>query len=221
MTKIQPATPDQGGGPRNTNPQSRYAFPEANPYARLAGPPKLQFGEQGELTHKTIEQAGLTGEEKKRAQEMLKVQAAYLAIYGCLDYCNDPDGHVVDLSGVHMTQPKVAIAWTLALAGFRPSGRCYIKKRAVLAPGTVEGAYTWVDSRAPDDAAQELRPEHSAADHHLPPDTRRLAAIRDGAPGQQLPNGWHVKPKIVWEDVPREQRGNPKTPPPADTIGAP
>ena len=64
---IQEGIPDRGGGPNNTNAQSRYAFPQANPYARMAGPPKLQFGEHGELTRKTIEQAGLVGEERKRA----------------------------------------------------------------------------------------------------------------------------------------------------------
>lgn len=221
MTKIVEGVPGQGEGPRNTNVGSRYSFPAANPYARLAGPPKLQFGDQGELTRKTIEQAGLTGEERKRAIEMMKVQQAYLDIYNALDYPNDPDGHIVDLSGVHMTQPKVAIAWTLALLGFRRTRSAYIKKRHYQAGLTYDNAYYYVDSRAPDDAAEELQPEHTAADPYLPPDTRRLAAIRDHAPGQQLPDGWHTKPKIVWEDAPRPQRGNPKTPDTADTMGTP
>jgi hypothetical protein len=116
-----------------------------------------------------------------------------------------------------MTQPRVAIAWTLALAGFRCSGKTYIKKWYVDAPGLAEGAYYWVDKRAPDEAEDELRPEHRSTDPHLPPDTRRLAAIRDGDPPQQLPE-WHVKPKIVWEDVPR---GSPESSSPADTMGAP
>jgi hypothetical protein len=63
----------------------------------------------------------------------------------------------------------------------------------------VEGAYTWVDARSPDDAVGELQPEHRADDPRLPPDTRRLAAIRDSAPGQEMPPGWSVTPKITFE----------------------
>jgi hypothetical protein len=205
-------------GPNNTNAQSRYAFTGENPYAPPA-PPKLVFGPDGELTHKTIEH--LTGEDRKRALEMVKVQRAYLDIYAALDFPNDPDGHVVDLSGVHMTQPKVAIAWTLALLGYRQSGKKYIKKRHYDAGGTYQDAYYYVDSRAPDDAAEELLPEHSADDHHLPPDTRRLAAIRDDAPGQEPPPLWSVKPTVTIEDAPRPQRANPATGPPADTMDTP
>lgn len=179
---------------------SRYAFGGANPYdPSRQGAPKLQFGDRGELTPRTIEQAGLTGEERERAFEMLRVQAAYLDIYECLDYPTDPEGHTVDLSGIHMTQPKVAIAWTLALMGFRQSGQIYIKKRHYGGPGVVEGAYTWVDARAPDTAAEELQPEHSSMDYTLPPDTRRLAAERDGDPGQQLPDPWSVTAKVTFE----------------------
>jgi hypothetical protein len=206
-----------GAGPRNTNTQSRYAFPEANPYTRLREPPTLQFGEYGELTMRTIQQAGLSGEERRRAIEMMKIQAAYLEIYNALDFPNDPDGHLVDLSAVHMTQPKVAIAWTLACLGFRRTAKAYIKKRHYSAPGIYANAYYYVDVRAPDDAAEELTPQMYAGDHHLPPDTRRLAAIRDGSPGQELPQ-WAVRPKITWEDVPR---GDPPTSPPADTMDAP
>ena len=190
-------------GPRNNRRDSRY-FPSSTEAAYTGEAPKLQFGDHGELTHKTIQQAGLTGEAKKRAQEMLKVQAAYLEIYQSLDYPTDPDGHVVDLSGMHMTQPKIAIAWTLALLGFRSSGRTYIKKREFSAPGVYAGAYTWVDARAADDAALELAPEHKASDHHLPPDTRRLAALRDGDPGQQLGDPWSVTPTITEEWVDRD-----------------
>ncbi|HVQ84613.1 MAG TPA: hypothetical protein VMS84_07540 [Mycobacterium sp.] len=198
---IVEGVPRQGPGRSNNRiGSSRYGFSGTNPYAGSRGVPKLQFGEYGELTPKTIEQAGLQGEERKRAQEILKVQAAYIEIYHNLDYPNDPDGHVVDLSGVHMTQPKVAIAWTLALLGFRSSGRCYIKKRHYGGPGVTEGAYTWVDARAADDAAEELLPEHRSSDHHLPPDTRRLAAQRDGDPPQDL-GGWAVTPVITEEWV--------------------
>jgi hypothetical protein len=217
MPEMQEGLPGRGAGPRNTNVGSRYAFPEANPYARLKGPPKIQFGEQGELTRKTIEQAGLKGEERRRALEMVKIQRAYLDIYNSLDFPNDPDGHIVDLSGVHMTQPKVAIAWTLACLGFRQTGPITIKKRHYHGPGIYENAYYYVDSRAPDDAREELRPEHRSDDHHLPPDTRRLAAQRDGDPGQELPDGWHVTPEIIWEDA----SGNPIPPPAPGTMSAP
>jgi len=217
MTEVQEGQPRRRG-PNNTNADSRYAFAGTHPYAALTGePPKLQFGEHGELTYKTLDQAGLTGEERKRAVEMLKVQKAYIEIYNCLDFPNDPDGHVVDLSGIHMTQPKVAIAWTLALLGFRRSGKPYIKKRGYQTGGVYENSYYYVDSRAPDQAEQELRPEHSADDHWLPPDTRRLAAIRDEAPGQELPQ-WNQKPVVTVEHVPR---ANPETQPPADTMDAP
>jgi hypothetical protein len=193
----------RGPGRSNNRVNTRYGFSGTNPYDGNRSAPRLQFGEYGELTPKTIAQAGLTGEERKRAMELLKVQAAYLEIYHNLDFPNDPDGHVVDLSGVHMTQPKVAIAWTLALLGFRSSGRKYIKKRHYSGPGVMEGAYTWVDARAADDAAEELQPEMRSDDHHLPPDTRRLAAIRDGDPPQDL-GGWSVTPKITEEWVDRD-----------------
>jgi hypothetical protein len=204
-------------GARN-NRASRYA---RNPYDRTA--PRLQFGDRGELTPRTITQAGLTGEERKRAEEMLEVQAAYLKIYDCLDFPNDPDGHVVDMSGVHMTQPKVAIAWTLALLGFRPTGRPYIKKRLFEAPGVPAGAYTYVDVRAPDDAAEELRPEDRSSDPHLPPDTRRLAALREETGNQYLGTLWSVTPTVTEEWVDRDAEGvrarTPPGAPPADDGG--
>ena len=193
------------GQPRDAGTRSRtdsrYTPTAAEAAAYTGQAPLLQFGEHGELTHKTIEQAGLTGADKKRAQEMLKVQAAYLEIYAALDFPTDPDGNVVDLSGVYMTQPKIAIAWTLALAGFRRCAHAYIKKRPYHAPGCYEGAYTWVDARAADDALGELAPEHRSTDPKLPPDTRRLAAMRDEDPGQQLPAPWSVTPTITQEWV--------------------
>lgn len=166
--------------------------------------PALQFGQHGELTPRTIKQANLTKEEEKRAFEMMKVQAAFLEILDTMSYPVDPEGHVHDLSAMHPT--KVAIAWTLALNGFRSTGKKYIKKRAIPnAPGCYADAHTWVDVRQPDNAAAELQPEHSADDLNLPPDTRRLAAQRDGAPGQQIPDMWRVKPKIVYVDEPRPE----------------
>ena len=191
-------------GQRSNRRASRYSPSPTDAAAYTGKAPLLQFGEHGELTHKTIQQAGLSGEERKRALEMLKVQAAYLEIYEALDYPTDPEGHTVDLSGMHMTQPKIAIAWTLALLGFRSSGRKYIKARHYTAPGVAEGAYTWVDSRAADDAALELAPEHRSDDRNLPPDTRRLAAVRDGDEPQNLGEQWSVTPKITEEWVDRE-----------------
>ena len=190
-------------GARNTR-RGRYTPSHTDTAVYTGKAPLLQFGEHGELTHKTIEQAGLTGEERKLALEMLKVQAAYLEIYQSLDFPTDPEGHTVDLSGMHMTQPKIAIAWTLALLGFRRSAHVYIKKRPFSAPGVYANAYTWVDSRAPDDAADELAPQHRSDDPKLPPDTRRLAAMRDGDEPQQMPPGWSVTPVITEEWVDRE-----------------
>ncbi len=165
--------------------------------------PPLQFGQHGELTPKTIEQANLSPYEKQRAREMLGVQAAYLQIIECLSYPVDHEGTVHDLSALGPT--KLAIAWTLALNGFRPSGPKYVKKRSFHAPGVYEDAYTWVDARAPDTADEALQPQHRADDPKLPPDTRRLAALRDGAPPMQMPDGWKVKPKIVYVDEPRSE----------------
>lgn len=186
-----------------TAPQ-RPEFPGNRRRFRAGDPiPALQFGQHGELTPKTIKQANLTKEEEKRAFEMVKVQAAYLEILDCLNYPVDPEGHTHDLSAI--TPTKIAIAWTLALAGFRHSGKKYIKKRAFTAPGCYEDAHTWVDTRAPDDAAQELAPQHRAGDPRLPPDTRRLAALRDDSPPQDLGEGWHVKPKVFIDDEPRPE----------------
>jgi hypothetical protein len=158
--------------------------------------PKLQFGPHGELTHETIKQAHLTKEEEKRAREMMKVQEAYVQILDCLSYPVDPEGHVHDLTAIGPT--KLAIAWTMALCGFRATGKKYIKKR-FFDGALYADAHTWVDIRSPDRAAEELRPEHKSADYTLPPDTRRLCALRDGDAPQQLPDGWHVRPKITWD----------------------
>lgn len=163
--------------------------------------PPLQFGKHGELTYETVKQANLTPEEERRALEMVDVQGAYVEILECLSYPVDPEGHVHDLSVLGAT--KVAIAWTLALNGFRNSGKQYIKKRSLGVPGVYSDAHTWVDVRSPDDAAEELKPEDTASDHRLPPDTRRLAAIRDGAPPMQLPDMWKVNPEVVYVDEPR------------------
>lgn len=176
---------------------NRKRFREGDPI------PALEFGQHGELTPRTIKQANLTPYEEKRAFEMLKVQAAYLEILDCLSYPVDPEGHVHDLTALGPT--KIAIAWTLALNGARFSGPRYIKKRGITAPNVYADAHTWVDARAPDDAADELRPEHSASDFKLPPDTRRLAAIRDGDPGQDLGDVWHHTAQVFIDDEPRKE----------------
>lgn len=178
---------------------NRKRFREGDPI------PALQFGQHGELTPRTIKQANLSPAEEKRAFEMLKVQAAYLEILDTMSYPVDPEGHVHDLSALGPT--KIAIAWTLALSGARFSGRQYIKKRFFNAPGTYADAHTWVDSRAPDDAADELKPDDLPGDPKLPPDTRRLAAMRDGTPPQDLGGAeWAVKPVVTSEYEPRPRR---------------
>lgn len=163
----------------------------------------LKFGKHGELTEQTIAAANLTPEEEARAYEMLHVQAAYLDILEALSYPVDPDGHIHDLSMMGPT--KIAIAWTLALFGMRRTGPQCIKKRSFSAPGCYPDAHTWVDAREPDSAEDALRPEHRASDPRLPPDTRRLAALRDGEPPMELPPTWKTTPKIVWENAPREE----------------
>lgn len=177
---------------------NRKRFREGDPI------PELQFGQHGELTPRTIKQANLSPEEEKRAFEMLKVQAAYLEILDVLSYPVDPEGHVHDLSALGPT--KIAIAWTLALNGARFTGQRYIKKRGINSPEVYADAHTWVDARAPDDAMDELRPEHSAADYKLPPDTRRLAAMRDGEPRQDLGDVWHHTAQVFIDDEPRKEQ---------------
>jgi hypothetical protein len=190
---------------RQAGPQIRPEFAgNRKRYAPGQKPPPLQFGPHGELTPKTIKQANLGKEEEKRAFEMLKVQAAYIEILEALSYPVDPEGHVHDLTALGPT--KVAIAWTLALNGFRSSGKKYIKKRHYDAPGIYDDAHTWVDVRAADAAEQELQPEHRQSDLNLPPYTRRLAAIRDGDPAAKLPQ-WQVEPEVTWERKPREEEG--------------
>lgn len=163
---------------------------------------KLEFGKLGELTPKTIEQADLTPSEREHAYEVLRAQAAYLQILDCLSYPVDPDGHVHDLNMMGPT--RVAIAWTLALVGFRMTGPQLIKKRSFSAPGCYEDAHTWVDVREPDVA--ELKPTDQADDPNLPPDTRRLAALRDGAAPMQMPETWKTEPQIIRTTVRRDEQ---------------
>lgn len=171
-----------------------------------AGAPKLEFGKFGELTPKTIRQANLSPEETDRAFEVMHVQTAFLEILDCMSYPVDPEGHVHDLTAIGPT--KNAIAWTLALNGFRPTGPKYIKKRAFNAGGCYSDAHTWVDIRQPDTATEELRPEHRSSDFNLPPDTRKLAAERDKDPMPQMPDGWHVTPTVTAEFTPRPDAPN-------------
>lgn len=165
-------------------------------------PPPLQFGEHGELTLDTINQANLSPAERERALEILEAQHAYVDIIDTLSgHVIDPEGNQYDLTSIG---PAVwSIAWTLALVGYRRSGPAYIKKRFFQGDQVMEGSFAWVDSRAPDDAAEELRPEHSADDPNLPPDTRYLAAQRDGAGKPAIPTWDGVKPKIVVVNEPR------------------
>lgn len=165
---------------------------------------KLPFGEHGELTAETIRRAKLTREEKKRAYEMMEAQEAFLQIMDALSYPVDPDGHIHDVNHMHMT--NIAIAWTMALCGFRKTGPVHIKKRYYRdGAGLYTDAHTWVDVRAPDDAAEELEPGHSVYDMNLPPDTRRLAAQRDGVDPPDPQPQWSVKPKIVHQQTPRPE----------------
>lgn len=164
----------------------------------------FHFGKWGELTPRAIAQANLTKAETARAYEMMQVQGVYLQILDCLNFPVDPEGHVHDLSALGAS--KIAIAWTLALNGFQQTGNQYIKKRHFSAPGCYEDAYTWVDSREPDTAEAALKPEDSAHDPNLPPDTRRLAAIRDGVPPMEHPEEWQTVVQVKVVNEPRESQ---------------
>ena len=168
----------------------------------MADAPKLPFGERGELTLETIEAANLTEAERERALEILEAQEAYLGIFDALSYPVDPEGTVYDLSSVG-APVLLAMAWTLALNGFRQSGPQMIKKRYFETDQTVAGAHAWVDVRAPDDAADELQPGDYCEDPNLPPDTRYLAAKRDGVEAKPQPTWTGIKPKVVYHDEPR------------------
>jgi hypothetical protein len=163
--------------------------------------PKLPFGKHGEVTEETIKKANLTREEKKRAYAIHEAHKAFLEILDCLSYPVDADGHIHDLN--HMEPTRLAIAWTLALSGFRKSGPPHIKKRFFTTGGVYQDAHTWVDVRAPDTAAEELRPEHQSRDPKLPPDTRKLAAERDGEQAVNPYTEWHTEAKIIREYAPR------------------
>lgn len=167
----------------------------------MTTPPPLKFGEHGELTIETINSANLTPQERERAIEMLEVQKAYLELFDAMSYPVDPEANVYDMTA--MAPVAMALAWTLALNGFRRSGTPYIKKRFVSGEGITEGAHTWVDFRAPDTAEEELQPEHSPDDAGLPPDVRALAAKRDGAVAPTLPTWDGVRPKVIYVDEPR------------------
>lgn len=167
-------------------------------------PSGLPFGDYGELTPQTIKAAGLTGEARSRAYEMMDAQQAMLSLLDCMSYPIGPDHTTHDLSALGPTRD--AIAWTLALCGFRQTGKVYIKKRKINATGIYADAHTWVDIRDPDDAQDELRPEHKQSDENLPPDTRRLAAVRDGVKPLKMPDGFKVKPEIIFVDEPRPEQ---------------
>lgn len=167
----------------------------------MTRPQPLKFGPHGELTLETINSVTLTPEERERALEMLDVQTAYIDLYETMSYPIDPEGNVYDMSA--MPPIAMALAWTLALNGFRRSGTPYIKKRFFSDPGVVEGAHTWVDVRSPDSAEEEIRPEHSAEDMSLPPDVRALAARRDGSTPPVLPTWDGQKIKVTYVEEKR------------------
>jgi len=162
---------------------------------RKGDKPRLKFGKYGEITAETVRQAGLNKAETEQAEKIVDANQAFLEILDTLSYPVDPDGHVHDLN--HMTATNIAIAWTLALNGFRRTGPVIVKKRYFTAPGVYQDAHTWVRVDAPDFASQELRPEHSSMDVNLPPDTRKLAADRDGEEAVNPQQEWHTTPKVI------------------------
>jgi hypothetical protein len=68
-----------------------------------------------------------------------------------------------------------------------------------------QDAHTWVDARSPDTAAEELRPEHRHDDPKLPPDTRKLAADRDGIQPDNPQPEWHTSPRVTRQYEPRPE----------------
>lgn len=160
-----------------------------------AAGPKLPFGEHGEWTDETIRQAHLTKDEVKRAREMKKVHDAFVEIVECMSYPVDWEGNIHDLNAIGPT--KMAIAWTLALNGFRKTGKRYIKKRFYDGLGLYADAHTWVDARAPDSPEEARNGQPTDAGMFSPPvTTRRLAD--DAAP--PMPEIWLAKPKITYDD---------------------
>lgn len=152
-------------------------------------PSKLQFGPHGELTDETIRQASLTKDERARAREMKKVQDAYLQILDCMSYPVDPQGNVHDLNAIGPT--KLAIAWTLALNGFRRTGKKYIKKKPVKGIGVYADAHTWVDARIPDMEEPVMAPR---PDPPPTPATHRVGEM------PRMPEMWHAGTKITYDD---------------------
>jgi|SRR5215472_19149495 len=88
--------------------------------------PPIDFGPYGELTPRSIAQAGLTGQEKQRAYEMMAVHSAYLQILECLDYTVDADNVHHSFAAIPAT--KLAVAYHLAKCGFRRTGTSYVQK---------------------------------------------------------------------------------------------
>ena len=155
------------------------------------------------ISNEDMERAGLTPEERERALEMRDVQVTYLRLLETMSYPVDQNGTTHDVN--HMPGTLMALAWTLALSGVRFSGPVYIKKRypEVPSPGMYEDVHTWVDIRQPDKASDGLRPTDRSTDTSLPPDTRRLAALRDGDEQPQPPPQWKTKPKLRYIEEPR------------------
>lgn len=157
--------------------------------------------------------AGLDDEQLQRTQDMQAAQQAYIQLCEDISYPVDQAGRVHDLQGLATRNQDLeganstlmAIFWTMTLLGYRRVGPQFIKKRYYppsMLGGVYKDVHTWVDMRAPDDAAQELKPQHSSDDRDLPPDLRAAAARRDG----QVPTvtaEWKVKAEPIIKPGPR------------------
>lgn len=146
-----------------------------------------------------------------------EMETAYLAFLEDCTYPVDKHGNVMDASyfvwlvGYHMVR-----------CGWRRSGDPVIKKRAVHAPGVVEGAVEWVPLDAPDDPLAGVENMTFAEINALPEWLKRQAIQRlngnrdadDDLPEMAEP-AWQVTPNISVKDerpigddfLPKEQDG--------------
>lgn len=195
--RTQPTTP-----PRNVTVTEPVApDPICDELDRLDADEMVSYLSHGDAKTAAVV-AGWDEEKKARAAEMVDVQRVYLQLMEDLIDPTDQGGRTHDLRAMEST--RLAICWTMALCGYRRSGKAYIRKRRLPDLGGTYGsqAYTWVDARAPETAEDDLLPEDRADTRIRPPDVRSLAAQRDGEEPRVLAE-WHVTPEVKTVNAPR------------------
>lgn len=160
--------------------------------------------------------AGLNEEQRQRTRDMQEAQLVYLQLAEDISYPVDQAGRVHDLQGLASMNTAtedgpanstlMAIFWTMSLLGYRKSGPQFIKQRAYRRhDGVYRNAHTWVDARAPDEAENELQPQHDQHQRDLAPDLRAAAARRDRDDGIRISAEWKVKPVPIIKPGPRPE----------------